>query len=153
MLRPFICQPWINWFTQSGIEGRSSLPAGQAQRWPFEHICRLLHELIKHSPGDFGYQHARWSTELLAIKIKDITGCTFHAGTLRRWLALAGLVWRRVAPTLRIRDLHKKKNGPFLKALGEVVQSIRSFMRMKWISTSTPKSVQTDNNVGSKKVW
>lgn len=59
---------WINWFTHSGIEGLKSLPAGRSRRWPFEHICTLLRELIKHSPGDFGYQRSRWSTELLAIK-------------------------------------------------------------------------------------
>ncbi|WP_407860265.1 helix-turn-helix domain-containing protein, partial [Escherichia coli] len=28
---------WINWFTQSGVEGLKSLPAGRARRWPFEH--------------------------------------------------------------------------------------------------------------------
>ncbi len=43
---------WINWFTQSGIEGLKSLPAGRSCRWPYEHICTLLRELIKHSPGD-----------------------------------------------------------------------------------------------------
>lgn len=47
---------WINWFTLSGVEGLKSLPDGRARRWPFEHICILLRELIKHSPGDFGYQ-------------------------------------------------------------------------------------------------
>jgi hypothetical protein len=56
----------------SGIEGLKSLPAGRSRRWPFEHICTLLRELIKHSPGDFGYQRSRWSTELLAIKIKAL---------------------------------------------------------------------------------
>lgn len=111
---------WINWFTLSGIEGLKSLPAGRSRRWPFEHICTLLRELIKHSPGDFGYQRSRWSTELLAIKIKDITGWALHAGTVRRWLPLAGLVWRRAAPTLRIRDPHKdEKMAAIHKALDE----------------------------------
>lgn len=82
---------WINWFTLSGIEGLKSLPAGRTRRWPFEHICTLLRELVKHSPGDFGYQRSRWSTELLAIKINEITGCQLHAGTVRRWLPSAGL--------------------------------------------------------------
>ncbi|MCD3114232.1 hypothetical protein GFK27_24395, partial [Salmonella enterica subsp. enterica serovar Enteritidis] len=45
--------------------------------------------------------------EVLAIKINEITGCQLHAGTVRRWLPSAGLVWRRAAPTLRIRDPHK----------------------------------------------
>lgn len=45
---------WINWFTLSGVEGLKLLPARRSRRWSFEHICTLLRELIKHSPGDFG---------------------------------------------------------------------------------------------------
>jgi len=78
----------------------------------------LLRELIKHSPVDFGYQRSRWSTERLAIKIIDITGCSLHPGTVRRWLPLAGLAWRRAAPTLHIRDPHKnEKMSAIHKAL------------------------------------
>lgn len=69
----------------------------------------MLRELVKHSPGDFGYHRSRWSTELLAIKIRDVTGCPLHASTIRRWLPAAGLVWRRAAPTLRIRDPNKEE--------------------------------------------
>ncbi|MGU5084030.1 helix-turn-helix domain-containing protein, partial [Escherichia coli] len=63
---------WINWFALSGAEGLKSLPAGRSRRWPFEYICPLLRELIKHSPGDFGYQRSRWNIKLLAIKINEI---------------------------------------------------------------------------------
>lgn len=100
---------WVNWFTLYGLEGLKSLPPGRGRRWPFEQICALLRQLIKHSPCDFGYQRSRWSTELLAIKINEITGFTLHASTVRRWLPSAGLVWRRAAPTLRIRDPHKEE--------------------------------------------
>jgi transposase len=100
---------WINWFTLYGIEGLKSLPPGRGRRWPFEQICVLLHQLVKRSPGDFGYQRSRWSTELLTIKINEITGCKLHASTVRRWLPSAGVVWRRAAPTLRIRDPHKEE--------------------------------------------
>ncbi|EOS94039.1 hypothetical protein ETR_15911 [Erwinia tracheiphila PSU-1] len=54
------------------------------RRWPYEHICTLLRELIKHFPGDSGYQRSHWSTALLAIKINEITGCQLHAGIVRR---------------------------------------------------------------------
>ena len=37
---------WINWFTLSGVEGLKSLPSGRGRRWPFEHICALLRELL-----------------------------------------------------------------------------------------------------------
>jgi transposase len=107
---------WINWFTLSGAEGLKSLPSGRGRRWPFEHICALLRELIKHSPGDFGYQRSRRSTELLAIKIRDITGCPLHASTIRRGLPAAGLVWRRAAPTLRIRDPNKEEKMAAINA-------------------------------------
>jgi len=69
----------------------------------------LLLQLVKRSPLDFGYQRSRWSTELLTIKINEITGCQLHASTVRRWLPSAGLVWRRAAPTLRILDPHKEE--------------------------------------------
>jgi len=86
-----------------------SLPSGRGRRWPFEHICELLRALVKYSPGDFGYQRSRWRTELMAIKINEITGCRLHAGTIRRWFSVAGLVWRRAAPTLRIHDPNKEE--------------------------------------------
>ena len=100
---------WINWLTQYGLEGLKSLPSGRQRRWPFEQICALLRQLVQRTPGDFGYQRSRWSTELLTIKIREITGCQLHASTVRRWLPAAGLVWRRAAPTFRIRDPHKEE--------------------------------------------
>lgn len=83
---------WINWLTLYGIEGLRSLPPGRGRRWPFEPLCVLLRQLVKRSPGDFGYQRSHWSTELLPIKINEMTGCQLHASTVRRWLPLAGLV-------------------------------------------------------------
>ncbi|VXC43787.1 conserved hypothetical protein [Enterobacterales bacterium 8AC] len=65
---------WINWFTRYGIDGLESLSPGRGRCWPFEHICTFLREPVKHTPGDFGYQRSRWSTELMAIKINEITG-------------------------------------------------------------------------------
>lgn len=34
----------------------------------------LLQQLIRLSPGDFGYRRSRWNTELLVIKINEIAG-------------------------------------------------------------------------------
>lgn len=38
-----------------------------------------------------------------------MTGCRLHVSIVRRWLSTAGLVWRRTAPTLHIRDPHKEE--------------------------------------------
>lgn len=71
-----------------------------------------LHEPVKHSPGDSGYQRFRWSGELQAIKIREVTCCPLHASPLRRGLPAAGRIWCRAAPALRIRAPNKEeKNG------------------------------------------
>lgn len=107
---------WINWFTLYGMDCLKLLQTGRARRWQFEHICSLLRQLVKHSPETFGYQRSRWSTELLAIKINQITGYYLHSSTMRRWLPEAGLVWRRAAPTLHIRDPHREEKMAAINA-------------------------------------
>ncbi len=67
---------WINWYTNSGMEG-----------------LKLL-----------GYQRSRWSTELMTKEINRLFALSVASSTIRRWLPKAGIVWRRAAPTLRIRD-------------------------------------------------
>nr|QTX14880.1 Mobile element protein [Klebsiella pneumoniae] len=62
-------------------------------------------------------------------KINEITGSQLHAGTVRRWLPSAELVWRRAAPTLRIRDPHKdEKDGDNPQSTGRMQRkNIRFF--------------------------
>ncbi|EFZ52175.1 putative transposase [Shigella sonnei 53G] len=63
----------------------------------------------------------------------------------------AGIVWRRAAPTLRIRDPHKdEKMAAIHKALDECSAEHPAFMKMKWISILIPKSVRTGNCADSK---
>lgn len=145
---------WINWFTLSGTEGLKSLPLGRGRRWSFGHICALVRELIKHSPGGFCYQRSRWSTELLAIKIRDISGCPLHASTIRRWLHATGLVWRRAAPTLRNRDrIRKKKWQRLMWRKPVVAPNNLCFTKMKWKFNSIPKSALTGRYSGSKSAF
>jgi len=91
------------------------LPSRRGRCWPFEHLCALLRELVKHFPGDFGYQSSRWSSELLAIKVREFTGCPLHASTIQQWLPATGLVWRRAAPTLHIQAPNKEEKMAAIK--------------------------------------
>lgn len=100
---------WINWFTLFGVEGLKSLPPGRQKKWPVAAMMRMLNLLVGRSAQDFGYLRSRWSTEMLAIEINKLFNSTVHPGTLRRWLPRAGIVWRRAAPTLHIRDPHKEE--------------------------------------------
>lgn len=97
---------WINWFTLHGVEGLKSLRPGRAPRWPVADILQLLPLLVQRSPKDFGWLRSRWSTELLVLVINRLFDVTLHRSTLHRYLRQADMVWRRTAPTLKIKDPH-----------------------------------------------
>ncbi|EGN4235548.1 IS630 family transposase, partial [Salmonella enterica] len=97
---------WINWFTLHGVEGLKSLRPGRAPRWPVADILQLLPLLVQRSPKDFGWLRSRWSTELLVLVINRLFDVTLHRSTLHRYLRQADMVWRRAAPTLKIKDPH-----------------------------------------------
>lgn len=91
-------------------EGLKSLRPGRAPRWPVVDILHALPLLVQRSPKEFGWLRSRWSTELLARIVNRIFNVTLHSTTLHRYLKRAGIVWRRAAPTLKIRDpLYKEK--------------------------------------------
>ncbi|MFP9230872.1 DDE endonuclease [Pectobacterium cacticida] len=97
---------WINWFTLHGAEGLKSLRPGRAPRWPVADILQILPLLVQRSPKDFGWLRSRWSTELLALVVNRLFDVTLHRATLHRYLKQADIVWRRTAPTLKIKDPH-----------------------------------------------
>lgn len=97
---------WINWFTLHGVEGLKSLRPGRAPRWPVADILQLLPLLVQRSPKDFGWLRSRWSTELLVLVINRLFDVTLHRSTLHLYLRQADMVWRRAAPTLKIKDPH-----------------------------------------------
>jgi transposase len=95
---------WIHWYTDSGIDGLESSTRGRTAVLPYLQIVGVLKTLLQLSPQDIGYQRSRWSTELMAIEINRMFELTIHASTIRRWLPKMGIVWRRAAPTLHIKD-------------------------------------------------
>ncbi|ALV20580.1 DDE endonuclease (plasmid) [Salmonella enterica subsp. enterica serovar Enteritidis] len=100
---------WINWFTLHGVEGLKSLRPGRAPRWPVADILQLLPLLVQRLPKDFGWLRSRWSTELLVLVINRLFDVTLHRSTLHRYLRQADMVWRRAAPTLKIKDPHYER--------------------------------------------
>ena len=101
-------QRWLSWYQECGISGLESKQRGRFCSLPYHQISLILEMLIQFSPEDFGYQRSRWSSELFASLIHRICPeLNIAASTLRRWLPRIGIVWRRAAPTLHIRDPHR----------------------------------------------
>ena len=95
---------WLSWYEADGIDGLESQRTGRPQQLPKAFIIDVLKLLIEHRPRDIGYQRSRWSTELLSVVLKRLTGLKVHSSTIRRLLPQIGIVWRRAAPTLRTKD-------------------------------------------------
>ncbi|WP_196908784.1 IS630 family transposase, partial [Candidatus Symbiopectobacterium sp. 'North America'] len=73
---------------------------------PTTDILHILPLLVQRSHQDFGWLRSRWSTELLALIVNRFFNVELHPATLYRYLRRAGIVWRRAAPTLKIKDPH-----------------------------------------------
>ncbi len=81
---------------------------GSKVRFEPEFIGKLLRFMVGFRPQEFGYQRSRWSNELLSIVLREALNIVLHSSTIRRWLPKHGIVWRRAAPTLCIKDPDKE---------------------------------------------
>lgn len=100
---------WCKWYEEDGIEGLKDSTLGKPPELQGDVICNMLFFLVDCAPEEFGYQRSRWSSELFAKVLWEHAGVKIHSSTLRRWLPDLGIVWRRAAPTLRIKDPHKEE--------------------------------------------
>lgn len=75
-------------------------------------ILNILSLLVRCSPQDFGCLCPLWSTELLTLVVNRLFNVTLHSSKLHRYLKQTSIVWRRTAPTLKIKDLHCEEKRP-----------------------------------------
>lgn len=94
----------MTWYEAAGIDGLTNQRTGRPPTQPKALIIDVLKLLVEHKPRDLGYQRSRWITELFSLVLKRVLGLIVRRSTIRRLLPKAGIVWRRAAPTLRIKD-------------------------------------------------
>lgn len=95
---------WINLFIQLGEAGLMSRKPGRSKGYPGKVIQKMLRALVDTSPQVFGWHRSRWSVELLALTLSELSGITFNKSSVYRWIRQAGIVWRRAVPTLNRPD-------------------------------------------------
>lgn len=99
---------WLAWYEVAGVDGLKTKGVGRPVRQPKAFICKVLRLLLEQTPRTLGYQRSRWSTELFALLLRKLCSIKVHSSTIRRWLPKLGIVWRRAAPTLYIKDPDKE---------------------------------------------
>ena len=100
---------WRTLYEEYGEAGLQPLPRGREAWTVTEQLGEALPRLLEKKPGDYGYLRSRWSSELLALVLKDHHAIEVHASTLRRLLPRLGFVWRRARPWLNRRDPRKNQ--------------------------------------------
>lgn len=94
---------WIYWYLDDGIDGLQSDLPGRKVKFEPEFMGKLLRFMVGFRLQEFGYQRSRWSSML-----REALNIVLHSSTIRRWLPKHGIVWRRAAPTLCIKDPDKE---------------------------------------------
>jgi transposase len=97
-------QSWRGLYEEYGEEGLSPTRAGRPASTVSEGLIAQLRVLLTRRPEDYGYLRSQWSSELLALVLKEQLGVAIHASTVRRLLPRIAYVWRRTRPTLTRRD-------------------------------------------------
>lgn len=96
--------------------------AGRPAYTVSEALMEQLRALLSREPEDYGYLRSQWSSELLALVLKEQTGIALHASTVRRLLPRLDYVWRRTRPILTRRDPRKNRK---LRAVEQVLRRRR----------------------------
>ena len=100
-------QYWRSLYEDFGERGLLPLRRGRSAWKASDDVLTALVELLQSTPAERGYLRSRWSSELLALELRRITGVEVHATTVRRWLKELHYGYRRARPTLCIRDPRK----------------------------------------------
>jgi len=100
---------WRSLYEEYGEAGLESAQRGRSPWTVTEELGDTLAQLLEQSPNDYGYLRTRWSSELLALVVREVYCIEVHASTVRRLLPRLGFVWRRARPILNRRDPKKNR--------------------------------------------
>lgn len=115
-------QSWRALYEEYGEDGLSPSRAGRPAYTVSAALIEQLRELLSQRPEDYGYLRSQWSSELLALVLKERTGIAVHASTVRRLLPRMNYVWRRTRPILTRRDPGKNRK---LRAIEQALRRRR----------------------------
>jgi transposase len=92
-VQPVTIYNWFHRFRREGYEGLANQPRGRPKRKADQAYCQALEAAIKHNPGDYGYDFAAWTVELLRDHLEKVTGTHISVSRLR--MVIRNLGYRR----------------------------------------------------------
>jgi transposase len=108
---------WQKRFRQGGVPGLLGRPRGAKARLGHGWAALAVRWVTELTPRAFGLLRSRWCCATVALLLWRAHGVAVSRETVRRWLAGAGLVWRRPRPVLERRDPNRDAILGELRAL------------------------------------
>ena len=114
---------WCRLYRQFGESGLVPETQGRHAETVTEELCAKLLELVRDEPKTYGYARTRWTSEMLAERLREQMKIGIHSSTVRRLLPKLGVRWNRARPTLIIQDPQKAAR---MKAINKALASCDS---------------------------
>jgi transposase len=111
---------WTRWFEADGIAGLFRCRGGRVPVVVTDSLLDALTALLDQHPRQYGYLCSTWSSQLLALALREVHGIEIHPSTVRRALRRTDFAWRRAHPTLCIADPRKAEK---LEAIQRAIDS------------------------------
>ena len=96
---------WARWFESEGIAGLMRRRGGRPVAIVTTTLLESLEALLDETPRTYGYLRTTWSSELLALALREYDAVVIHPSTVRRALRRSAFRWRRARPTVQPSDL------------------------------------------------
>ena len=92
---------WVKRFRREGVEAVAGHKPGRPLRFGPGWLAVAVAWVTTKAPRNFGFHRSRWCCELVAVLMLRAYDLEMSRETVRRWLHLGGLVYRRPRPVLK----------------------------------------------------
>ena len=92
---------WVKRFRREGVEAVAGHKPGRPFRFGPGWLAVAVAWVTTKAPRNFGFHRSRWCCELVAVLMLRAYDLEISRETVRRWLHLGGLVYRRPRPVLK----------------------------------------------------
>jgi transposase len=108
---------WKGRFQDGGVDALLGRPPGKPSAWGTRWVSALVAWVTTRCPRDFGFRRSRWCCEALALVLRQVHHVAVSRETVRRWLHLGQLVYRRPRPVVGPEDPEREATLAKLRAV------------------------------------
>jgi len=108
---------WVKRFAAEGVEGLAGHKPGRPFRLAASWVAVAVEWVTTKTPREFGFLRSRWCCEAVALLMLTLNDVEVSRETVRRWLHMGHLVYRRPRPAVGPKDPDRQAKLDALRGL------------------------------------